>query len=420
MAQARQKTKVQGVRYREHASRKHGLQLDRYFFIRYRVDGKEKEEGLGWTSEGWTLAKAADTLSELKRNARTGEGEKTLGEKRKVAEAAKQAAEAERQKIETEKAEAEKVETDRIRLESASVFNAVLDQYCKSHSDKKSLKDEKILMRLWVQPLVGLKRLQEITMLDIERVKRNMLKAGRSPRRVQYAVAVVRQIFNYAKQHKLFDGETPTKGVKLPKIDNQRMRFLSPDEANSLLNELKKHSMVSYRVSLLSLYSGLRFGEIAGLRWQHVDIENRQIIVLDPKNGKTRFSFMADAVCRMFSEMAPGKPNDLVFESRTKRHLTQISDTFNRVVASLGLNNGVEDRRVKVVFHTLRHSCASQLAMSGADLSTIQSVLGHKTLAMTERYSHLTNQHIKNAIDRLQGAMKPKKAEVIPMTGRAG
>ena len=84
------------------------------------------------------------------------------------------------------------------------------------------------------------------------------------------------------------------------------------------------------------------------------------------------------------------------------------------------LNDGVEDRRMKVVFHTLRHSCASQLAMSGADLPTIQAVLGHKSLAMTERYSHLSNQHIKNAIDRLQDAMNLIKAEVIPITGRAG
>ena len=73
---------------------------------------------------------------------------------------------------------------------------------------------------------------------------------------------------------------------------------------------------MSYRISLLSLYSGMRFGEIAGLRWQHIDIENRQIVILDPKNGKTRFSFMADAVCQMFSEMEPGKPNELVFATK--------------------------------------------------------------------------------------------------------
>ena len=59
------KTKVQGVRYREHETRKHGLQPDKYFTIRYRVDGKEKEEGLGWASEGWTVARAADTIADL-------------------------------------------------------------------------------------------------------------------------------------------------------------------------------------------------------------------------------------------------------------------------------------------------------------------------------------------------------------------
>ena len=420
MAQTRVKTKVQGVRYREHGSRKHGLQLDRYFFIRYRVDGKEKEEALGWASEGWTVSKAADTLAELKMNARTGSGEKTLNEKRGAAEAAKQAEETERQRIEAEKAAAERHEADRIRLESASVFNAVLDQYVNSHSDKKSLKNEILLMRIWVQPVVGSKRLQEITQFDIERIKRNMLKTGRAPRSVQYVFAIIRQVFNYAKQRQFFDGESPTKGVKLPTIDNRRMRFLSPDEAGSLLNEIKKHSTTSYRISLLSLYTGMRLGEIAKLTWNCIDTENKQITIFDAKNGRTRAAFMADAVYQMFSEMEPGKPNDLVFPSNTGSKIIFVSKTFNRAVDHLQLNSGVTDRRMKVVFHSLRHSCASQLAMSGADLPTIQAVLGHKSLAMTERYSHLSNQHIRNAIDRLQDAMNPIKAEVIPLTGPAG
>jgi len=420
MAHTWQKSKIQGVRYREHISRKHGLQLDRYFSIRFRVDGKLKEEGLGWSSQGWTLAKAADTLAELKMNARTGRGERTLAEKRKVAEDANRAAEAEYQRIEAERMAAEQAEAERIRLESASIFNVVLDQYCNSHSYKKSLKNEQLVMRIWVQPVIGSKRLQEISMLDIERIKRNMLKAGRAVRTVQYAFAIIRQIFNYAKQRQIFDGESPTKGVKLPIIDNRRIRFLSPDEANSLLDELKRHSLISYRISLLSLYSGMRFGEIAGLRWQHIDMDNRQIVILDPKNGKTRFSFMADAVCQMFSEMERGKPNELIFATKDNHPMKQISDSFMAAVNRLGLNDGKEDRRTKLVFHSLRHSCASQLAMSGADLSTIQAVLGHKSLAMTERYSHLSNQHIKKAIDRLQEAMKPKTADVIPLTGRTG
>ena len=295
----------------------------------------------------------------------------------------------------------------------------VFEKYCESHADKKSLKDEKTLVRLWVEPVLKGKQLQAITAFDIERIKHNMTKAGRSLRSVQYTFAVIRQVFNYAKNRKIFDGESPTKGVKLGKFDNKRMRFLSPDEAAALLDEIKKHSITSYRISLLSLYSGMRFGEIANLKWQQIDMKNNQIIILDPKNGTTRAAFMAGAVHQMLSEIPEGKPDELIFGTRDNKAMKQVSDSFMDAVNTLGLNDGVTDRRMKVVFHSLRHSAASHLAMSGADLSTIQAVLGHKTLAMTERYSHLTNKHIRNAIDRLQNTLEVKQAEVISIK-RAG
>ena len=68
------KTKHQGVRYYEHKTRKHGVNLDRYFAIRYQVDGKRKEEGLGWTSDKWTAEKAALELAALKKARTLGEG----------------------------------------------------------------------------------------------------------------------------------------------------------------------------------------------------------------------------------------------------------------------------------------------------------------------------------------------------------
>ncbi len=66
------KTNFPGVRYREHPTRKNGIRRDQYFTIRYKLAGKDKEEGLGWASEGWTGAKAYDHLKELKRTARVG------------------------------------------------------------------------------------------------------------------------------------------------------------------------------------------------------------------------------------------------------------------------------------------------------------------------------------------------------------
>jgi integrase len=359
-------------------------------------------------------------MAEIKQNQRTGEGPLTLGEKKRIAEEKKTSIDADKKRIEAELLAVESAESERIRVERETVFNVVFGRYCESKSDKKSIHDEQTLIRLWVQPIVGTKRLDEITPFDIERIKRNLQKAGRAIRTTQYTFAVIRQVYNYAKDRNIYDGESPTKCVKLQKFDNKRIRFLSPDEAGALLNEIKKHSLQSYRMSLLSLYTGLRLGEICKLTWDCIDFQNKRVLIIAPKNGEDRTVFMVPIVHQMFNEMEPGDHNSLVFPSKTNDKIIFVSKTFNRAVDHLGLNAGITDRKKKVVFHTLRHSCASQLAMSGADLPTIQNVLGHKTLAMTERYSHLSNEHIENALNRLQDRMNPVKSNVNPMTGRAG
>jgi hypothetical protein len=78
MAYAWHQTKHEGVRYREHPTRNHGVKADQYFAIRYRVNGKRREEGLGWATQGWTLQRAALELAKLKEAHRTGEGARTL------------------------------------------------------------------------------------------------------------------------------------------------------------------------------------------------------------------------------------------------------------------------------------------------------------------------------------------------------
>jgi hypothetical protein len=83
MARKWNKTKYPGVRCREHETRKHGIKKDQYFAIRYQRDGRRKEEGLGWATEGWTVEKAAVELAELKKNYLLGTGKpSSLKEKR--------------------------------------------------------------------------------------------------------------------------------------------------------------------------------------------------------------------------------------------------------------------------------------------------------------------------------------------------
>jgi integrase len=366
--------------------------------IRYRISGKVKEEGLGWASEGWTERKAAAVLAELKANQTTGAGPQTLQEKRAILD---------RENLEKKR--------QALRDEQLVMDNVFL-RYCESNSGKKSLKDEKNYYKNWIYPFIGKKRLNEIVLLDLQRIQKKMEAAGRAPRSIHYIKSIVRQVFHYAIDQNLFTGELPTarflKQKQQKRFDNKRQRYLSPEQADELLSEIRKHSEKTYRVALLSLNSAMRFGEIAGLRWQHINTSNREIIVLDPKNNESRSVYMTDTVIKMFEEMKRGKPDDLVFPARqpkyydsTQQPMKAVSKVFDRAVATLGLNEGITDRRMKIVFHRLRHSCASWLVNAGIELPTIARILGHKSITMTMRYSHVDDETVAGAmavLDRRQ------------------
>ena len=85
--------------------------------------------------------------------------------------------------------------------------------------------------------------------------------------------------------------------------------------------------------------------------------------------------------------------------------IRKVSHTFNRVVQQLGLNNGITDRRQKVVFHTLRHTYASWLVQTGVDLYTVQKLMGHSNISMTERYAHLGENTFKKAVKNLERSL---------------
>jgi integrase len=396
MAIKRFTTKTPGVRFKLHSTRKHGVGFDKYFSIRYRVDGKLKEESLGWASEGWSEKKAAAVLAELKANHTLANGPRTLEEKRDIENARRE--EVERQRQEEERRQ--------IR-ENRIIFDNVFEQYCESNEHKKSLRDEANYYKNWIAPAIGKKRLDQILLFDLEKIRAKMTKAGKAPRSIGYTKSIVRQVYHFAMKHKLYAGDVPTTHfLERQRIDNKRQRYLSPAEAGELLADIKAHSLTTWRVSLVSLNTGMRFSEIAGLRWQHINIQNMEMLVLDPKNGETRAVYLTDTVLSMFDEMQPGRPDDLVFVDANGRKMARVSNTFIDSVNRLGLNDGIDDRRLKVVFHSLRHSCASTLVNAGVEIPVVAKILGHKTLTMTMRYSHINDDSIKSAmavLDRQQG-----------------
>ncbi|RLB83565.1 MAG: site-specific integrase [Deltaproteobacteria bacterium] len=381
------KTTFPGVRYRKHRTRKHGVAFDRYFTIRYFHEGKLREEGLGWASDGWSAQKAALELAGLKRAQKRGEGAVTLAEKR-------EAAKNEREIRATE------------GLTFAEIFNERYFPQTKADKDPQTYNRERSLFKKWLSPTLGKLTLIEIAPIHLEKIKSRMKRADLSPRSVQYALAVTRQVFNFAYRNNLFTGDNPVKKVKMPKVDNKRLRFLTREEADSLLKKLQQESPETWEMALLSLHSGLRASEIFRLTWIDIDTSRGQMIVKDSKNTKTRIAYMTTEVKKMFLGKIPGKANDLIYPGPGGNQRREVSRAFERIVKELGLNDGITDRRDKVVFHTLRHTYASWLVQQGEDLYVVKERLGHSTLQMTERYAHLALDSGQKTIERLENFLK--------------
>ncbi|NWH06955.1 tyrosine-type recombinase/integrase [Desulfobacter latus] len=322
-------------------------------------------------------------------NQKKGHGPVTLKEKQDI----------QKQKRNDEQIKKEQAEKDAVTIKN--FFHETYLPHSKINKSEKAWKAEEHLFRVWIDPVVGNSKFRDVSAIEIEQIKTNMANAGRAPRSVQYAIAVIRQIFNFAIFIKLFKGENPTKNIKIPKIDNKRLRFLSPAEAEQLLTELKNRSTQLYEIALVSLRSGARADEIFKLKWGDVDIDHGKLTLWDTKNTNTRMGFMTQDIKKLFQNKRAGKATDLVFPGRGGVKIQAISKSFSRAVNAIGLNDNISDKRMKVVFHTLRHTYASWLVQKGEPLYTVKELMGHSDIKMTERYAHLANTNLENAVSKL-------------------
>jgi len=156
-------------------------------------------------------------------------------------------------------------------------------------------------------------------------------------------------------------------------------------------------------MALLSLYTGMRFGEIAKLIWIDVDFTQNCIMLKNTKSGKNRPAFMTHDVKTMLSQRYKGEKDRLVFPARgfdNKPH-AMISHLYYNVVRIM-FNQDVSDKRDWVNFHTLRHTFASWLVEGDTSIYFVKELLGHSDLKLTERYSHIGKNQLKQAVQKLQ------------------
>ncbi len=278
-------------------------------------------------------------------------------------------------------------------------FAQVAEEYLafKRGKGKRSIReDEKILKKLKARlgpdtPLPEISA-QRIAQYDRERVSEKS-KLGRpvTPSTVNRELAVLRHLLRLAEEWGYID-KVPR--IRLAKEPEGRLRFLDEDELVRLLAACEakaSKSPVLLPIVTVAVNTGIRKGEILALAWERVDFARGVLRLEQTKSGRRREIPMNQAVYEALSSLAGPKAEGHVFRKGDGSKWGSIRTAFERACW---------DAKVEAFrFHDLRHTFASHFMMSTGDLPTLQKILGHATLAMTMRYAHLAQGHIRAAMD---------------------
>jgi integrase len=222
----------------------------------------------------------------------------------------------------------------------------------------------------------------------------------RSPATVVRYMAALSHAFTIAVNEWQWLEDSPIRKVKKPTEPRGRVRFLNDDERTRLLTACKESSnQWLYFCVVLALSTGMRQGELMGLNWQNLSLKDGYLILHHTKNNERRRIPLAGLALELLKEHDKVRrlDTDLLFPGTIhKNKPIDLRKPFENALKAAGIND--------FHWHDLRHCCASYLAMNGASLGEIAEVLGHKTLSMVKRYSHLSDSHVSNVV----GSMNQK------------
>jgi integrase len=266
-------------------------------------------------------------------------------------------------------------------------FSRLADEYMRWWSGKDH---DRARLVLWWEKQLGKTLLSDIT----PELIRELLKPKKSQAPATYNkhLAVLSAILDYATLQQEDDSileqyidDNPCKRVRSLKVDNKIVRYLSDEEKPRLLKAAKGIGGKFYLKVLMALTTGMRKGELDRLRWHEIDFEKGLAILADTKNGTPRHTPIPSVI---MDELKKHREigNGLLFPSSTNPN-----EPFDFKRQWLKCLNDADI--INFRWHDMRHDTASTLARDGRTLKEIAEILGHKSLASTDRYTHLSTAH---------------------------
>lgn len=265
-----------------------------------------------------------------------------------------------------------------------------------------TLHNKEVLLRCHLLPLLGKKRLDEISAKEIERVKkeREHMGPGSVNNLLKYIVAMLGCA--KAKGYKI---EIPEVGY----LDNEvEAQWYTPEQFEALVKSAATYKVSDLVLVLLAGEAGLRSGELAALRWEDGDLSKREITVRRnlvrgheglPKTGKTRQVPMSPRLHQALTQHRDqnGSEGRVLRAARGKDMTTDAQRcALNRVARYADVP--------EYGIHALRHCFGARLMLNGSGAKVVMRLLGHAKLQTTERYIHASDEHCRSAVDRLTPA----------------
>jgi integrase len=368
----RHTTKYPGVFYRD-VDRIGGAGKERMYYIRFSSNGEKVEEKVG--------RQYADNLSPAK--AARIRADRIEGRRKS------------RKELRAEAAARDKRWTiDRL---ATAYFESLEHNPAKS---RKALAVDANRYKNFIKPRFGSKEPKELQPLDIERLLRELqktkctLRGKNEPPRtlsaqtVRVTLAVLGRVINYGSNNGLCAALSFK--IKKPKAPGITIENLNDNELKRLLDAIEADSNVDARNILkLALFTGLRRGEIFGLRWQDIDFQNGVIHLPKTKSGEKK-EIPLNTKARAVLE-AHLRSSDYIFPGKDGGQRVTVQEALKRIRIRAGLPKSFR------MLHGLRHTYASRLVSAGVDLYTVSQLLTHGSTTVTKRYAHLSPGALRKA-----------------------
>jgi len=279
-------------------------------------------------------------------------------------------------------------------------------QWAKANKKPTTYQTDLYTMRIFDKEFEG-KNIHEITTWAIEKLKTKR-KEEVKPASVNRELALLKHMFAKAVEWNKVK-ENPSRKVKLLKGAVMRVRYLMPGEFQTLLSNCADFLKP---IVTVAVHTGMRRGEILGLRWDRVDLEQRIITVIDTKNGERKDIPMDETVRTLLQGLE--RKEEYVFSNAKGKPFDKM--TIHFAFHKAMKQTGITDFR----FHDLRHTFASNLVMAGVKIEKVQKLMGHKLLTMTQRYAHLAPGYLAESVkvlDRVMSQNPPQQAKVVHLNG---